>query len=112
MDSDELEQENGYGWLGTGIQMAGSRNRDMDLGRLEQEQRVAINGGCRQSTGQIMVLGPGFASLVFWALKLLCCPSVLGPKITFYWELLYKKLPIGGVVYMTLYGIESRRLYP
>ena len=24
----------------------------------------------------------------------------------------YKKLPIGGVVYMALYGIESRRLYP
>ena len=27
-------------------------------------------------------------------------------------ELLYKKFPIGGVVYMALYGIESRRLYP
>ena len=39
-------------------------------------------------------------------------PLILGPKIAFYWELLYKKLPIGGVVYMALYGIESRRLYP
>ena len=43
MDSDELEQENGYGtgWFGTGIQMAGRRNnfKEMDLGRLEQEQR-------------------------------------------------------------------------
>ena len=55
---------------------------------------------------------PEIASLVFWALKSLRCPSVLGPKIAFYWELMYKKLPIGGVVYMALYGIESRRLYP
>jgi len=39
-------------------------------------------------------------------------PRILGPKIAFYWELLYKKLPIGGVVYMALYGIESTRLYP
>ena len=36
----------------------------------------------------------------------------MGPKIAFYWELLYKKLPIGGLVYMALYGIESRLLYP
>ena len=27
-------------------------------------------------------------------------PRILGPKIAYYWELLYKKLPIGGVVYM------------
>ena len=59
-----------------------------------------------------MVLGPGIASLVFWALKSLRCPSVLGPTIAFYWELLNKKLPKGGVVYMALHGIESRRLYP
>ena len=67
-----------------------------------------------------MVLIPGIASLVFWALKSLpSCfgplnrfPHVLGPEIAFYWELLYKKLPIGGVVYMALYGIESRWLYP
>ena len=46
-----------------------------------------------------MGLGPGIAPLAFWALK-----SVV------YWALLWKKLPIGGVVYMALYGIESRRL--
>ena len=51
-----------------------------------------------QSTGQIMVLGPGIASLVFWALKSLHCPRFLGPKIAFYWELLYKNLPMGAVV--------------
>ena len=59
-----------------------------------------------------MVLGHEIASLVLWALKLLRFPSVLRPKIAFYWELLYKKLPIGGVVYMARYAIESRRLYP
>ena len=58
------------------------------------------------------VLGPRIAFLMFWALKSLHCPTVLGPKIAFYLELLYKKLPKGGVVYMALYGIESRRLYP
>ena len=56
--------------------------------------------------------GPWNASLMFWALKSLHSPTVLSPKIAFYWELLYKKLPIVGVVYMALYGIESRRLYP
>ena len=54
------------------------------------------------------VLGPGIAFLVFWALKSLRCPSVLGPN----WELLYKKIPMGVVVYMALYGINSRGLYP
>ena len=70
------------------------------------------DGADRQWTWQIMVLGPGIAFLMFWALKLLHWPTVLGPKIAFYWELLYKKLPIGGVVYMALYCIEYRRLYP
>jgi len=43
-------------------------------------------------------MGPVIASLMFWALKSLRCPTVLGPKFAFYWELLYKKLPLGGVV--------------
>jgi len=63
-----------------------------------------------QSTGQIMALGPGIASLVFWTLKSLHCARFLGPKIACYWGLLYKKLPMGAVVDMALYGIDSRPL--
>ena len=59
-----------------------------------------------------MFLGPGIASLMFWALKSLRCPGVLGTKIAFYWELMYKNPPMGAVVYMALYGVGFRRLYP
>jgi len=37
---------------------------------------------------------------------------VLGPEIAFYWELMYKKPPMGAEVDMALYDVVSRWLYP
>ena len=51
-------------------------------------------------------------TLVFWVLTSLHYPRFLGPKIAFYWELLYKNQSMGAVVYMTLNGVGFRRLYP
>ena len=78
-----------------------------------------------------MVMGPRIASLVFWALKSLHCAHVLGPKIAslVFWALKslllcdfwaqnrqdgahVQKNTNGGVVYMSLYKVVSRRLYP
>ena len=64
-----------------------------------------------------MGLGPGIAPLVFWALKSVVYWALKlvvywALKSVVYWALLKKKSPIGGVVYMALFGIESRRLYP
>ena len=56
-----------------------------------------------------MVLGPRMASLLFWALKSLSsCFGLKKGKMV----LMYKKIPMGGMVDMSLYEVVSRRLYP
>ena len=60
---------------------------------------MLVLGGCIHNDGYLKVVA-------------LQPEPVLGPEIAFFWELMYKKPPIGAVVYISLYDVVSRRLYP